>query len=1036
MSIYDTPRRSAPRAGRRVRTAALSSAAAASLLAAQTHAGVASAETPAAPVVTAPAATAVHAAAVGQLAASGCTETAGAATCDLYAMTGSLSLLGRTIPIWGFSTTGAAGSATAPGPVLVVNAGDAVTLTLHNAIDGETMSLALPGQQAVSSSGAIGDDVTGVGSGGTRTYTFTAGRPGTFVYEAGHTANGTRQVAMGLAGALVVLPGDHTAYGAGSTGPSTAYDDDAPLVLSEIDPRLNADPAHFDMRSFRPVYRLVNGEVFPETNSVSTDQGHTVLLRYVNVGSETHSMSLLGADQLEVAQDGHPMRFGTRLAAESIEPGQTVDTLVTMPTGPEAKVAVYEAALHLDNGQHTADPRQFAFGGMLTFLDTNAPAPSTDVVGPTATHIALTPNPSNGLADVTVTADLSDANGGSAVTQAELVVDDPTATGPGFGTPMTGAFGTVDVSHATGTIPTAVLDTLDAGKHTVYVRAMDSAGNWGVVGSAVLSLPKTGPQTVAGSVVDVPANGTADLEISATGDDSAAGGTITAAEYFIDTAGPDGTGTPLTPNRTATVVAESATVPAAQVAALGEGRHHLLIHSKDSLGLWGPTLDVALPVDLTGPQVDAAAIGPNPSNGLLSDKSNPGYLLISAQVTDKDAGGAVQSTLTDAEAFLDPKAANPAGGAGIQLIAVDGRMDSPTESVYGLLPIGQVKALADGDHTVSVRGQDAAGNWGPLFAFKLTVDKTAPVLSAFAASPSPTGGAASLTLTAKVADASLISNAEYWTGTTDPGVGKASPLAVNFANGTVTEVVDLTGVPAGVTQFNLRVKDLAGNWSKAVSTSVTVQPPNAIFSDTFDSGTLAAWSASTGGVSVTAAAGIVGGKGLAVNLPGGRNNRAAYVTDTRPAAEPSYHARFAFNRSTLTSGSNAATALTLFEARNAANAQVFALQYRLSGSQAQLRTVLSRTGATAMTGAWVNLAAGTSTLQLDWQSGGATGTPQGKLVLSVDGAAVQSATGNTSGLKVDTVLLGVTAGVTTTTTGSTAGTAYVDSFVSTRSTMP
>ena len=45
-----------------------------------------------------------------------------------------------------------------------------------------------------------------------------------------------------------------------------------------------------------------------------------------------------------------------------------------MPTGPEAKVALYEAAGHLDNnGQSTADPLSFAFGGMLTFLDTAAP---------------------------------------------------------------------------------------------------------------------------------------------------------------------------------------------------------------------------------------------------------------------------------------------------------------------------------------------------------------------------------------------------------------------------------------------------------------------------------------------------------------------------------------------------------------------------------------------------------------------------------------------------------------------------------------
>ncbi len=48
----------------------------------------------------------------------------------------------------------------------------------------------------------------------------------------------------------------------------------------------------------------------------------------------------------------------------------------------------------------------------------------------------------------------------------------------------------------------------------------------------------------------------------------------------------------------------------------------------------------------------------------------------------------------------------------------------------------------------------------------------------------------------------------------------------------------------------------------------------------------------------------------------------------------------------------------------------------------------------------------------------------------------RSRTGNTSTLRVDTVLLGVTAGVTSTGTSSMKGTAYVDSFVSTRYTLP
>jgi FtsP/CotA-like multicopper oxidase with cupredoxin domain len=981
----------------------------------------------------------------GKLSAGGpgCTSVGTAVSCDLYAMTGTTSFLGVTTPIWGFSRTGVAGSATAPGPLIVVHQGDQLSLNLHNQVPGESVSLALPGQPASSLVGTPGDDTTGVATGASKVYTFTAGRPGTFVYEAGHTADGSRQVAMGLAGALVVLPADGSAYGATAGYPATTYDDDAVLVLSEIDPRLNAAPATFDMRDFRPAYRLINGKPFPETDPISTGQGRTVLLRYANVGSQTHAMSVLGGNQVEVGIGGHQLKFTGTVAAESIEPGQTLDATVLMPTGPEAKLAVYEAAQHLDNnGQHTADPLQTAFGGMMTFLDTAAPLPSTDVVGPVSTHLSASPNPSDGLAPVTVSADVSDVTtGGSNVDQAELVIDDSTATGPGFATPMSGSFGASTVLGVTGTISTAMLAALDAGKHIVYVRGHDAAGNWGVVGSVVLNLPKTGPQTTNGTLVDIPANGASDVDISATGDDSAAGGTITAAEYFVDNnAAANGSGTVLTRNRTATVVSEDGVLPAATVLALGEGLHHVYVHSKDSLGLWGPLLDIELPVDLTGPGVDAASVGPNPSNGLLSDKSNPGYLLVSAQLTDRDAGGAVQSALVGAEAFLDPKVANPVGGTGLQLMAVDGVINGTTEAVYGLIPLSQVKALTDGTHHVYVRGKDAAGNWGSLFAVNLLVDKTAPVLGALVATPNPTAGAPALNLSAPLTELNTLQAAEFWFGTVDPGVGHASSVPVSVVGGNVVVTAPVPAALSGVQQINLRAQDLAGNWSKATFTTVTVQKPNAIFSDTFDSGNLNTWSARTGGVTSTSASRLVTPsdpgtlRGMQAIVPTTGTNRLAYVTDNSPAADTSYKARFAFNRNTLISGA-ATTVLTLFEGRTATNASVFAVQYRYTAGVSQVRTLLFRSGGAAtVTGAWVNLAAGTQILRVDWLAGPATGANAGSLKLTVNNAVVQTLTGNTSTLSVDSVRLGVTAGATT--TSGSSGTAFFDWFSSTRYTLP
>ena len=288
-------------------------------------------------------------------------------------------------------------------------------------------------------------------------------------------------------------------------------------------------------------------------------------------------------------------------------------------------------------------------------------------------------------------------------------------------------------------------------------------------------------------------------------------------------------------------------------------------------------------------------------------------------------------------------------------------------------------------------------------------------------------------------DASLIAAVEYWFGTVDPGVGLGSTVPVSVVGGNVVATVPLTGLTAGAQQVNLRVKDLAGNWSNVRSGTVTVVRPNPIFSDSFSSGPVPPWSAATGRVLRSTTAGIPFGgsnSGLMVTLPGGATNRVSYLTDNTPVNETTYHASFSFNRNTLTSGNNAATALTLFDGRTAANGQVFALQYRLTGGAVQVRTVLSRTGAAAVNGAWVTLPAGAHTLRVDWTSGPATGGAAGSLRLSVDGTSRSLQNGNTSGLRIDSVRLGVVAGVTTSATGSTQGVAYFDNFVSTRNTLP
>lgn len=968
-----------------------------------------------APLMQASAAARVLAAAappVGKLATSGCDRSGATVSCHLWAKPGTTQVLGQPLPIWGFSTTDV-DPVTAPGPLLVLQQGDQVTVTLHNRI-GQPMALVFPGlpKSSLTAGFSSAAEDQGTPAGTDTTYAFTVAQPGTFSYEAGHTSNGTRQVAMGLAGAMVVLPTNPAgAYGTAQT----AFDDEAVMVLSEIDPRLNAAPAAFDMRSFRARYRLINGKAFPTTDPIPTAENNTVLLRYVNVGSIPHTMGLLGARQTVVAQDGHPMTYPESPLMVSIEPGQTMDSMVRMPTGPGSKITLYEGGGHLDNnGQTEADPTRLAFGGMMTFLDTSAPEPSTDGIGPVPSHVTAAPNPSDGLTDVTVTADLSDSTtGGSNVDAAEFVVDDAVTVGVGFGVTMSGSFGGPNAA-VSGILPAvppdpatcvdvhdAALSCLAAGKHRIFVRALDSAGNWGVIGATVFRLPKLGPTTRDGSLDPAPANGTDPVTISATGDDGDAEGVINQAEYFIDTLGDPATGMPLAVNRAATVVSLDGEIDPATLGALSEGTHHVLVRSHDSLGLWGPELDLPLVIDRTGPQVIAVAVMPNPTNGQLDDPGNPGNLVVSGQLQDF---GSV-SNLEDAEGFLVPDA-NPQPGSGFQLLPVDGNFDSPSEAVYGLIPLEAIASFTDGTYNVGIRGLDAAGNWSNLemAAPPLTVDKQAPTLGSITASPNPTAGASTITVTGSVNEA-LFGGAEYWIGgnNTDPGAGNAIPIQLNVVGGVATLAVPVPPLTVGNVRINVRVQDLAGNWSNVSfrNVQITTGAPGVAG--------LLGFARAIGPVSASTLAGLPRGgtnTGALARLVTGRHPKPAYLRSTTKAAVRGFHGQVSLSRSALKLSGQAP--VTVYDARTGKGRPIFTVQVVGSRSGAQIRGLMYRSNGTHLTGDWFRLGSGQQRLSVDWVSGRAAGAERhGSLKLFLGKHRFFEESADTSRLQMHSIRLGL-----------------------------
>lgn len=284
---------------------------------------------------------------------------------DLCAKAGTVALPGAgSVPIWGFSLkpggvscSDASVVATLPGPILDVSKGAAVSVTLHNELS-KPVSLRVPG---------LGDAAE-VPAGGQHTYDFDASDPGTYLYQSGTDLE--RQVPMGLYGALIVRSG--TAGQAYDDGGTSAYDQEAVLVLGEIDPALNADPYGFNLLRWSPTYWLINGKAYPDTATIPADAGDRVLLRYVNAGEDHHTMTLLGAHQRIVAKDAYPEPFPWDVVAETIPAGQTADMVAMVPASEAGrKLPLYSRQLHITNGDSFP-------GGMLTFIDV---APAATVAG-------------------------------------------------------------------------------------------------------------------------------------------------------------------------------------------------------------------------------------------------------------------------------------------------------------------------------------------------------------------------------------------------------------------------------------------------------------------------------------------------------------------------------------------------------------------------------------------------------------------------------------------------------------------------------
>ncbi|MFN8456768.1 MAG: multicopper oxidase domain-containing protein [Anaerolineae bacterium] len=255
---------------------------------------------------------------------------------------------GNSVFMWGYSQTG--DDFQMPGPVLCVNQGQTVNITLTNNDPGipDPVSIIFPGQVGVTASGGSAGLFTAEAApgGGTVSYTFVASEPGTYLYESGSEAD--KQVQMGLYGALIVRPAGHADWAYNDS--STQFSQEYLLVMHDIDPFLHQAVERgqpYDVTKVADRYWTINGRSFPDTVSAdnvdwlpSQPYGSLVrveasanqnslptLIRYANAGMVNHPFHPHGNHMRVIARDGRLLNAPFEDFTRTVGSGQSYDLL-------------------------------------------------------------------------------------------------------------------------------------------------------------------------------------------------------------------------------------------------------------------------------------------------------------------------------------------------------------------------------------------------------------------------------------------------------------------------------------------------------------------------------------------------------------------------------------------------------------------------------------------------------------------------------------------------------------------------------------
>ncbi|PYE55427.1 multicopper oxidase domain-containing protein [Deinococcus yavapaiensis] len=217
---------------------------------------------------------------------------------------------GVKVKQWAFGVPG--GAPSVPGPEIRAKVGDLVRITLRNTT-GRAHTIHLHGINSLAQEmDGVPHTSHAVLPGESFTYEFVATEAGSFMYHCHVETN--LHLDMGMYGAVVIEPRE-----------PQAWSKDHVLMLDEWDSR--QDPDVTPHRA-TPNYFLVNGRAYPFIADLAIPNGEVHLLRFMNIGSEVHSMHLHGMTFLVVAKDGQDLAAPYQADTLLLGPGERYDVLV------------------------------------------------------------------------------------------------------------------------------------------------------------------------------------------------------------------------------------------------------------------------------------------------------------------------------------------------------------------------------------------------------------------------------------------------------------------------------------------------------------------------------------------------------------------------------------------------------------------------------------------------------------------------------------------------------------------------------------